>query len=89
MDELTTARTSMQNNASVTMFPGLPAPAGSGRGRPLRICIASCEFIGPIRNGGIGTAYTAMAHALAAAGHDVTLLYTQGAQCENQTIAHW
>jgi len=70
-------------------FPPLPAgtvPAGSRR---LRVCIASCEFIGPIRNGGIGTAYTTMAHSLAAAGHDVTLFYTQGAHCENENAAHW
>src|ERR1700761_4420632 len=79
----------MTPRESETVFPSLPAgtvPAGSQR---LRICIASCEFIGPIRNGGIGTAYTAMAHALVAAGHDVTLLYTQGERCENETINHW
>ena len=70
-------------------FPALPAANSSANSRRLRVCIASCEFIGPIRNGGIGTAYTAMAHALVAAGHDVTLFYTQGDRCENETIHHW
>jgi GT2 family glycosyltransferase/glycosyltransferase involved in cell wall biosynthesis len=70
------------------LFSALPVGDGV-RPRPLKVCIASCEFIGPIRNGGIGTAYTAMAHALAAAGHHVTLLYTPGKQCESETIAHW
>jgi len=79
----------MTPRAPQTLFPPLPdgiAPAGSRR---LRVCIASCEFIGPIRNGGIGTAYTAMARTLAAAGHDITLLYTQGQHCENESFAHW
>ena len=79
----------MTPRAPQTLFPPLPdgiAPAGSRR---LRVCIASCEFIGPIRNGGIGTAYTAMARTLAAAGHDVILFYTQGQRCENESFAHW
>lgn len=71
------------------VFSALPTHTDSAGSRPLRICIASCEFIGPIRNGGIGTAYTAMARALAAAGHQVTLFYTQGQHCENETAAHW
>src|SRR5579862_9713506 len=79
----------MNQRDSKTVFPSLPAGTAPAGARRLRICIASCEFIGPIRNGGIGTAYTAMAHALTAAGHDVTLLYTQGEHCENETAAHW
>jgi GT2 family glycosyltransferase/tetratricopeptide (TPR) repeat protein/glycosyltransferase involved in cell wall biosynthesis len=70
-------------------FAGLPLLGNTGSKRPLKVCIASREFVGPIRNGGIGTAYTAMGHALAAAGHQVTLFYTQGRKCENGTIAHW
>jgi glycosyltransferase involved in cell wall biosynthesis len=45
-------------------------------GRPLRVCIASYEVAGPTRNGGIGTANTSLALALARAGHEVTLLLT-------------
>jgi len=45
-------------------------------GRPARVLIASYEVSGPTANGGIGTAYHSLAHVLAAAGHDVTLLFT-------------
>ncbi|MBB5693047.1 glycosyltransferase [Muricoccus pecuniae] len=42
----------------------------------MKICIASPDIVGPIKNGGVGTACTALAQALAAAGHEVTLFYT-------------
>jgi len=41
-----------------------------------RILVASYEVVGATLTGGIGTANTALALALAEAGHDVTLLYT-------------
>lgn len=44
--------------------------------RPARVLIASYEITGPTGNGGIGTAYHSLAHALARAGHHVTVLYT-------------
>ena len=57
---------------------------------PRRILIASPDFVGPIRNGGIGTAFTALAQRLAAAGHEVTVLYTLGDYCEDGAhIASW
>ena len=55
----------------------------------LAICIVTCDIVGPIRNGGIGTAYYNLAHALARAGHKVTVLYALGQFCENETIDHW
>lgn len=58
-------------------------------GRTLRICIATHDIVGPIRNGGIGTAYHALAVALARGGHDVTVLYGLGRHCERKSIAHW
>ncbi|MCR0983673.1 glycosyltransferase [Roseomonas populi] len=42
----------------------------------MRICIASPDIVGPINNGGVGTACTALAQFLAAEGHEVTLFYT-------------
>ena len=45
--------------------------------------------MGPIRNGGVGTAYTALARALVAGGHQVTLLYTLGSHCEVDSIRDW
>lgn len=47
---------------------------------PARICIASYEVAGPTRNGGIATANTSLAIALAHGGHDVTLLFTGTAE---------
>ncbi len=57
--------------------------------KPLDICIATCDIVGPIRNGGIGTAYYNLALALARAGHRVTVLYALGQFCEHRTIGHW
>ena len=59
------------------------------RHRALRICIVSDDFVGPIRNGGIGTAYAAMAQTLADAGHHVTVLYCEGTHSEGKPISHW
>jgi glycosyltransferase involved in cell wall biosynthesis len=53
-----------------------------------RVCIVSLDLIGPIRNGGIGTAMTALAEALAADGHAVTLLYPSG-YTEDRPLTCW
>jgi glycosyltransferase involved in cell wall biosynthesis len=65
----------------------LPRPRG--RRRPLRLCIATEDIVGPVRNGGIGTTYAALATMLAERGHDVTILYLKGEEVENETIEHW
>ena len=70
-------------------FPALPAADDARPPRPLRVCIASFDFVGPVRNGGVGTAFTSLGEALAAAGHEVTLLYLSGDWCENRTMEHW
>eukprot|EP01113_Clastostelium_recurvatum_P017384 TRINITY_DN2039_c0_g1_i3.p1 TRINITY_DN2039_c0_g1~~TRINITY_DN2039_c0_g1_i3.p1 ORF type:complete len:1334 (-),score=355.24 TRINITY_DN2039_c0_g1_i3:206-4135(-) len=57
---------------------------------PLRICIATHDFIGPIANGGIGTAYHALARTLVAAGHNVTVLFILGQHSEGvEPFSHW
>jgi O-antigen biosynthesis protein len=56
---------------------------------PLKICIATSDIVGPIRNGGIGTWYHACACAMAAAGHHVTVLFILGNHCENHSTEHW
>jgi O-antigen biosynthesis protein len=58
---------------------------------PLRICIASYEFVGPTKTGGIGTAYTSLAEALAEAGHEVTVLYLGLRTPEDEKVpfSHW
>ena len=71
-------------------WPRLPRdPTPEHPFRPARVVIATPDLVGPIRNGGIGTAYTGLARALAAAGHTVTLLYTLGRHCEQGTIEDW
>lgn len=69
-------------------WPVLPDLVGSP-GKRRRICIASFDFVGPVKNGGVGTAFTSLGEALAAAGHDVTLLFLAGKWCENKTLEHW
>lgn len=41
----------------------------------MRICLLSFDVVGPVRNGGIGTAFSALAEQLVADGHDVTLAF--------------
>jgi glycosyltransferase involved in cell wall biosynthesis len=56
---------------------------------PIRICIAVEQITGPVRNGGIGTTYAALALLLADAGFDVTVLYLRGQLSEVETIDYW
>jgi len=67
----------------------MPAVGGGSVDKP-RVCIASYEFVGPTKTGGIGTAYTSLAEALAEAGHDVTVLYLGLRDPEASTpFSHW
>lgn len=54
-----------------------------------KICIATEDIIGPIRNGGIGTTYSLLSRLLAKEGFDVTILYLRGNHVENESIEHW
>lgn len=67
--------------------------SSSGRSRPLGVCIVSSEILGPIKNGGIGTATTGLVNNLTTNGHKVTILYTQvwsGVPlCQEKTWEHW
>lgn len=60
-------------------WPGLAADielVGGALSRPARVAIASYEFVGVVRNGGIGTACTELARALADDGNEVDLFFT-------------
>ena len=71
-------------------YPGLDSlRTFEGKARRLRICIATEDIVGPVRNGGIGTTYSALAELLADLGHEVTILYLKGHEVENETIEHW
>jgi O-antigen biosynthesis protein len=75
-----------------SVHPPLPltAAVAAAQARKLKVCIASFDFIGPVRNGGVGTAFTSLGEALAEAGHAVTFLYLSGQHCESaQPLAHW
>lgn len=76
--------------ALASSFPALPITTTSGE-KPIRlsVCIVSPEFAGPSTNGGIGTAYTAMADALVAAGHEVVCLFAKAADCGARHMAEW
>jgi len=67
--------------------PASGAAAAKSR-RSLRVCIASPDIVGPIRNGGVGTACTALAQELAKVGHRVTLFYTSNFY-ENGNAQTW
>lgn len=54
-------------------FPSLASLTGAGD--KIRICIVTPDLLGPVKNGGIGTACAYLAHALADAGHKVSILY--------------
>ncbi len=56
---------------------------------PLRVCIATPDIVGPIRNGGIGTAYYNLALVLAAAGHRVTIRYLPERELPAEEVARW
>jgi GT2 family glycosyltransferase/glycosyltransferase involved in cell wall biosynthesis len=70
-------------------LPTFPSKTSSGHARPVRVCIASQEFVGPTRNGGIGTAYTSLARALAEAGHEVTCLYVDVQHTAAEEMQQW
>ena len=71
-------------------FPSLTAlPPSQGETRPISVCIATEDIVGPVRNGGIGTTYAALAQMLAAEGHHTTILYLRGKEVETGTLEHW
>ena len=77
--------------SSPDAFPTLDtdlAGDGSGRsGTSKRICIATPDIVGPVKNGGIGTAYHHAARLLAEWGHDVTIAYVNGNAADARLMA--
>lgn len=54
-----------------------------------RLLIVTPDLHGPIRNGGIGTAFAALAETAANLGFDVTIAYTLGLHSEDGPISRW
>lgn len=74
---------------AVEAFPDLNAYAGIESDNKLRVCIATEEILGPVRNGGIASTYYHLAKGLAAHGHAVHVLYLKGETVENETPEYW
>jgi glycosyltransferase involved in cell wall biosynthesis len=71
------------------VFPNLPQAERVSPRRRAAVCIVTPDIAGPIRGGGIGTAYRHLALALASDGHDVTILYTLGEASVDGPISKW
>lgn len=82
----------MKTNGKAVAFKPLPGLATGGK-RAMNVCVVTSEILGPVKNGGIGTATSALIDCLAANGHKVTILYTlvqRGhPECAERNWAHW
>lgn len=82
-----------KTSAGPETFSGLPGLGKIKGARPLKVCVVTSEILGPVKNGGIGTATSALIDCLAANGHEVTILYTLVQRgepdCVERTWAHW
>ena len=70
-----------QTDCASGVFPTLDADLSDDlreRRGTKRICIATPDILGPVKNGGIGTAYHHMARSLAEWGHEVVVAYVNG-----------
>lgn len=80
----------MYNEAKFHPFPALETAVAHDHGSgPKRILIVTQDIVGPINNGGIGTAYYYAANELARRGHQVTVLYSLNQLSEEKSVAHW
>jgi len=70
-----------------TLDTDVEAVAGTPSGPRKRICIATPDILGPVKNGGIGTAYHHVARMLAVWGHDVTIAYVNANAADGRRMA--
>ncbi|WP_310620111.1 glycosyltransferase family 4 protein [Flexibacterium corallicola] len=77
------------DNFVVEPFPCLTEFTDYKSSAKMRICIATEEILGPVRNGGIASTYYHLAKGLVAHGHEVHVLYLKGEVVENETPQHW
>jgi hypothetical protein len=70
------SRTVIDSTETARRYRGFPSPEEGQEikeiGRKLQVCFVTNEVAGPITNGGIGTAFTTMAHSLVERGHQVS-----------------
>ena len=71
-------------------FPTLDADLCDGvserGGTAKRVCIATPDILGPVKNGGIGTAYHHLARLLAEWGHEVVIAFVAGNAADVQLM---
>ena len=78
----------MSQADAAAAFPALDMDLdGAPPGPPKRICVATPDILGPIKNGGIGTAYHHVARMLAAWGHDVVIAYVNPNAADAEQMA--
>ncbi len=78
----------MSQADAAAAFPALDTDLdGAPPGPPKRVCIATPDILGPIRNGGIGTAYHHVARKLAAWGHEVVIAYVNANAADAAAMA--
>lgn len=78
-----------KDNFQVQPFPDLTTFCSSNKARPLNICIASEEILGPVRNGGIASTYYHLAIGLAEQGHNVTVMLLKGNRVQQESPEYW
>jgi len=76
-------------SSEVREFGMLPVPPEGPSASTVRVCIATTEFAGLTATGGVGTAYTGLAGALADAGHQVSVLFASGPARTATPFADW
>lgn len=74
---------------AVETFPGIETVGLEDAPHSVRVCIATEEIIGPVRNGGIASTYYHLAKGLAARGHEVHVLFLKGPVVQDETPQHW
>ena len=77
------------DNFPVRHFPDLSQFQADELGRGLRVCIATEEIVGPVRNGGIASTYYHLARMLVELGHSVTVLYLKGERNSDNSVQQW
>jgi O-antigen biosynthesis protein len=75
-------------NSSAVVAPLVMPPSPSGVGAR-NLCLVTPDIVGPVRNGGIGTACEAIARTWSDAGHRVTVLFVSDQQIDDHAAKAW
>ena len=70
-----------KDDFDIRVFPNLERFCNADMQKPLRVCIATEEILGPVRNGGIASTYYHLAVGLSAQGKRGYSSAAQGQTC--------